>query len=366
MTVLGMARQVCPACAASCVWNAATRRLVCEACGSDAVAQPDASPHRVALDLGPALDGLADDGALEPRSVQCHACQGVMMFAAHVGGRPCEFCGAPVLLGPDDVHASRRPHLVLPCIVDAGRVRDEIREWIDSEPLVPRGAGRRVRIERVEHRYVPYWTFDTKVNCLWHAQAGYYEDRRVTVRNAEGKLESDTVTTTRWVPAVGEAKETFTEEPVPGTTRLPAARLNGLLPFPTAEAAAYDPGFLAGFEVERCGVTLRAASTQWYADMWTRLTALCKERVPGDTHRDFQIEPYYKDQAFRLVLVPVLVLAYRYGGRSYEVAINGRTGKMHGDTPLSGWKMTFMLLAAAVIVGLVSWGILWFIRMLKG
>ena len=42
-----------------------------------------------------------------------------------------------------------------------------------------------------------------------------------------------------------------------------------------------DAACLAGYSAEHYQVPLPEASRRWYAQMWTKLTALCAERVPG-------------------------------------------------------------------------------------
>ena len=81
-----------------------------------------------------------------------------------------------------------------------------------------------------------------------------------------------------------------------------------------------------------------------------------------DTQRNLRIETFYKGQAFRLVLVPVMLLTYRYRRSQYQVLVNGRTGQMHGDTPVSSWKLAFVLLLMAVALGLLVAGVVWLVR----
>ena len=42
--------------------------------------------------------------------------------------------------------------------------------------------------------------------------------------------------------------------------------------------------------------------------------------------------------SFKLVLLPVWVASYRYGGKEYPVVVNGQTGTVHGQRPQSGLK----------------------------
>ena len=368
MTTAALESHRCPACGAGCVWSATTQRLVCGSCGADAAHQPDLRPHKVLLDLGVALgdiDESEDRCRLARRAVTCRACQGELIFADNIIGRPCDFCGAAVLESFEGIGAAVRPQAVLPFTVDLSRTRDEFRTWLAEQALTPRNVTRRARVERIDSYYVPYWTFDTEMQCFWHADAGYHEQEDIYVTDSKGEEQRKTVTVTRWEPAAGVLEDTFLDESVPGTDRVPLESLERIEPFPTAEAVPYDAGCLAGYSAEHYLVPLPEASRRWYAQMWTRLTALCAERVPGDTQRNLRIETFYKGQAFRLVLVPVMLLTYRYRRTQYQVVVNGRTGRMHGDSPVSSWKLAFVLLATGVALGLLVWLVVWFVRLAR-
>lgn len=62
-------------------------------------------------------------------------------------------------------------------------------------------------------------------------------------------------------------------------------------------------------------------------------------------------------QTFKHILVPIWLLTYVFGSRSYQVLVNGSTGRIAGKYPLSGWKIVFtvvLVLLGALIFILVS------------
>jgi hypothetical protein len=82
--------------------------------------------------------------------------------------------------------------------------------------------------------------------------------------------------------------------------------------------------------------------------MDSRLRDECARQVPGDTHRNLQISPQFSAQTFKHTLLPVWLLTYNYGSKTYQVAVNGSTGKITGEYPLSWIKI-----AIAIIIGLI-------------
>ena len=77
---------------------------------------------------------------------------------------------------------------------------------------------------------------------------------------------------------------------------------------------------------------------------------LCAREVPGDTHRNLQVSTDYQGRTFKHVLVPVWLATYTYGSKSFQVVVNGYTGKMAGEHPLSWVKITLAVLAAIIVI----------------
>ena len=114
----------------------------------------------------------------------------------------------------------------------------------------------------------------------------------------------------------------------------------------------YDPGYLAGWTVERYQIDLVAAAARSREQMDAELRGLCGEDVPGDTYRDLRVESEYRDQTFKHILVPVWLLTYTYGARVYQVAANGVTGRMAGQRPWSWIKITLLVIVALILLSL--------------
>ena len=55
--------------------------------------------------------------------------------------------------------------------------------------------------------------------------------------------------------------------------------------------------------------------------------------MPGDTHRNLNVNSDYSGQTFKHILVPVWLLTYNYGPRTFQVVINGFTGAIAGQYP---------------------------------
>ena len=84
--------------------------------------------------------------------------------------------------------------------------------------------------------------------------------------------------------------------------------------------------------------------------MQQKTEQLCAQEVPGDTHKNLDVNADFSGQTFKHILVPVWVLAYTYGAQTFQVVVNGYTGAIAGKHPLSWIKITFAVLAVLVLI----------------
>ena len=81
---------------------------------------------------------------------------------------------------------------------------------------------------------------------------------------------------------------------------------------------------------------------------------LLRTQVPGDTHRDLQVQDDYSGQTFKHILTPIWLLTYNYGAQNYQVVINGYTGVIAGRYPKSWVKIFFAVLAGLAAAGVIA------------
>jgi hypothetical protein len=247
------------------------------------------------------------------------------------------------LLAVDDIKAPIRPEGVLPFKVADTKVREDIRAWYGSHWFAPNKLGTKALTDTLHGIYLPYWTFDAQVHADWDAEAGYY----YTVQDSQGRSEQRV----RWESASGLVDNFFDDLLVPASRGVHPKLLEGVSPFPTTDALLpYDAGYLTGWVVEQYQIDLNAAATASHHRMEESMESLCSQQVPGDTQRNLQVTTQYSGQTFKHVLLPVWLVTYTYGAKSYQVAVNGVTGKIDGEYPISWVKVMFVTIAVLIVL----------------
>lgn len=348
--VTAISKFACPACGAEAVWNPSKKALVCPYCGTESPAELKSDGTLVEEnDLVSALRSLPDDQrgwAAARKTVRCQSCQAISVFDEKRVAQRCDFCGSPSLLSVDDIQAPIRPGSVLAFKVADTQVREDIRKWYGSHFWARSNLGQKALTDTLHGLYLPYWTFDAHAECPWRAEAGYH----YYTTDSQGKRQRHT----RWEPVSGHLSHDFDDVLVPASKGVHPDLLRKLEPFPTTtDLLPYDPGYISGWVVEQYQIDLIQSAQDSRNRMHSELESMCARMIPGDTHRNLRIAPDYSAQTFKHVLLPVWLLTYTYGSKNYQVAVNGFTGKIAGEYPLSWVKITIAIVIGLIILGLV-------------
>ena len=349
----------CPACGAAAEWNPAKKSLVCPFCGTVSPAQVELDTAGVEVivehDLVAAIRGIPDDKRgwqANKTSVKCQSCQAISVFDAERVGQRCNFCGSAALVPYEEIKEAFRPESLLPMKVSEPQVRESIRRWYGSRWFAPNKLKHAALTDTVKGLYIPYWTFDAQVHADWTAESGYYYYETESYTDANGKQQTRQVQKTRWQWSSGALDHFFDDELVPASRGVQPDLLRKVEPFPTRELTPYKAGFLSGWVVERYQIDLVSAAQRAREVMDGKTTALCATQVPGDTHRNLDVNTDYSGQTFKHILAPIWLLTYDYGARHFQVVINGYTGVIAGQYPKSWVKIFFAVLA--VLVGVLA------------
>ena len=363
-----LGKHPCPECGGDLQWSAAKQALVCPYCGTivpcaegQAAATPGAGTSAgasiVEQDLQAALNnpasgrGWGGKSATEKREVQCQSCRAISVFVDGKVAQRCEFCGSPSIIAHESSKDAITPQSLLAFKVSEGQMRESLRKWYGSRWFAPSKLKSAALTDTLHGVYLPYWTFDAQVNAHWRAEAGHHYYESESYRDDKGETQTRQVQRTRWVSAAGSLAHFFDDELVPGTTGVHANLLRQIEPFPTlTDLKPYSPEFVRGWTVERYQIDLHKAEKLNHEDMQTKIKALCRREVPGDTQRNLQVEATYRGRTFKHILVPVWLVSYTYGSRSFQIVANGYTGAIAGEQPYSWVKITFAILGVLMLI----------------
>ncbi len=234
-------------------------------------------------------------------------------------------------------------------------VPSAVGKWLGNLWFAPNGLQQYARKgRRMNGLYLPYWTFDADTQSRYQGQRGivYHESRQVSIN---GKRTTQSVRKVRWTPASGRVARFFDDILVVASRSLPEPFRNALGAWDLSSMEPYRPEFLAGFRAEGYTVQLDDAFLEARQVMDRTIERDVRFDIGGDVQQVHRVETQVKDVTFKHILLPVWMAAYKYRGKTYRIAVNGRSGQVAGERPYSAWKIAFAMIALAIVAGIVGY-----------
>jgi hypothetical protein len=343
-------------------WDADHRMLDCDYCGYQR--EPEKIGEIVEYDLDEFLRsgvGLAHGYGTDTKSISCQQCGATTTVEPVVTSTECPFCGSNLVLEQETAADIIQPESVVPFQVSQEIALRKYRDWLGRGIFRPGDLARRAGRGDLFGVYLPFWTFDSEAFSRWRAQAGhyYYEtETYTTTENGKRVTKTRQVRKVRWEHAWGQHAGSYDDVLVYATGSVDQGMLEKIYPFHTQQLVPYAPQYLSGWRAEQYQIDLHEAWVAGKGKIENHERGACIQQIPGDTYRDLHVNTTITDTTFKHVLLPVWIASYPYKGRVYRYMINGQTGEVQGQKPVSWIRVAIavviVLIIAAVIIFVLS------------
>lgn len=295
--------------------------------------------------------------AVNAMQVNCGSCGAIVNFTPPETATVCAFCGGKIVAQPKAADPLIAPEGVLPFCVPTEQAKENFKLWLKSLWFAPSKLKTMAQADNLVSIYIPYWTYDSATVSDYTGERGeHYWDNETYTENGETKTRS--VRRTRWYSASGRVSRFFDDVCIPATTSLPRNYLEHLEPWDLDEMRPYEPAYLSGHKAQTYQVPLDAGYEMFKQVAYGVIHGDCKNHIGGDEQRVHDIYTHYSEITFKHLLLPIYAGAYKFGGKTFQIVVNGRTGEVQGSRPYSWIKITalvllilFILLIIIAIVG---------------
>ena len=342
-------------------FNPKKQRLVCPYCGAEADA-PASAPEAAVVehDLLSALHALPKSQGYGQAviHIHCESCGATSTYSDKVQATRCPFCDSPKVRPLSDGAPVIAPESVLPFAVTKADAGKRVVDWLGSGWFRPNDLKSLTEKLKFQGAYLPFWTFDAQTASDWRADAGYYyyeSEYYEAQENGQTVQRERQVQRTRWEPAWGHVDLGFDDVLVLASRGVSAAHMTKVEPFDTHALKPYSAEYLAGYLAERYAVDLAAGWDRGRSLIDRAIADACTRAIPGDTYRGLSVQSRYDGLTYKHTLLPVWLGAYRYRDKAYQCVVNGQTGKVAGDVPLSVVKIAFAIAFALIALALFVW-----------
>lgn len=348
----------CVSCGAKLAFAPGTRHLKCESCGAENdIAVDDARVEELEFDAYlKELEGREE--TFEAETAKCAKCGAEQRLPDHHFAAHCAFCTAPIVA---KTYARRhvKPRSMIPFQVERGRAQDQFRTWVKGLWLAPGELKRYAQSDAaMTGTYLPFWTYDCRTASDYQGERGedYYTNETVTTRNASGQAVTQVrrVKHTNWFPAAGRVEHFHDDVLVMASQSLPPSLRGAAADWKLAALVPYQAEYVSGYLAEAYQVGLRDGFPIARDQIDARVYSLVRADIGGDQQRVHKVDTHYADVRFKHVLLPVWISAYRFRNKTYRFLVNGQTGEVAGESPVSWQKVTWLVVAVVVFLIVVA------------
>lgn len=339
--------RLCPSCGSP----VELQSKFCSACGTQQEAEPQAERPSAAR-----------------RTLRCERCSSEIAADVDQRSFTCPFCDSPYVVEfrPDESER-QRPEFVIGFAIPFEEAQEKFRVWIrDNGWFRPGDLHLTLIAEKMRGVYLPFWSFSMLALSQWSTTIGeyWYRTETYTERDEKGNMVTKTrqVQETEWWPLSGAHHRYYSGYLVSGSRGLKQPDAERILPFQMPALQRYEPYYLSGWLSEEYSVQREDALEQCKNMFRSWVRSNIVGFLPGDTYQEpLQIQTEFQDINSDLCLLPVYLLTYKYQNKTYTFRLNGQTGKMAGEKPIS-WKkvglfvggLLLLLILAAVVISIFA------------
>ncbi len=351
-------RYPCQQCGAQLMFSPGTTHLLCPYCSHEQDI-PTSIEQIEELNFLNYVGSVATETIQETEQVlHCNNCGAEYTLPENQESGSCPFCGSNVVI-PTDPEKRIQPKSLLPFVITKVLAKEKFSQWVGSRFWAPNDL-KKLALEEggLSGMYIPYWTYDTFTTTAYTGMRGEHYWVTESYTDSQGNRQTRQVRKTRWYPASGVVFVPFDDVLVLGSTHLPPKYAQALNSWDLTNIKPYQPQFLSGFQAMRYDIPLEEGFEKAKEFMAPGIhRAICYD-IGGDEQQVLESRTQYDRITFKHLLLPIWSGAYRYKSKSWSYLVNGQTGEIKGEAPISAWKV-----AIAVILGLIVGGFILYMIM---
>lgn len=359
----------CPACTGPLHFVGASGKLECDYCGAayevaeieamfaekekQAAAAQQSAEEKAAATREAAggdwdMSALSTDWGAEGESMKaysCPSCGAELLCDASTAATSCPYCGNPTVV-PGQFSGALKPDFVLPFKLSREDAVKKLKAHYKGKPFLPKSFVSENHVQEIKGIYVPFWMFDGTAS----GDAHYEATRSRTYRRGD-----EEITETEHYDVYRAGAVSFEKIPVDASTKMPDDHMDSIEPYDYAELKPFSTAYLLGFLADKYDVTVEESRERADERCKSTLDAALRGSVTGyETCVRLDGNTELMRGRVHYALMPVWMLNTKWQGKDFLFAMNGQTGKLVGDLPMSWGRFWTTFAAIAVPLSIVG------------
>lgn len=306
----------CPNCGAAMEFDSSSQKLSCGQCGTQVSVDEYQKNYETQQ---------ADTGK-NMKIYNCQSCGAELVSDEYTSATFCSFCGNPTLV-EDRLNGAFEPSTVIPFKINREQAVSMYKGWLKKGPLTPKQLSSGATIEKISGIYAPFWIYDFAGSTRMEAKA---EKTRVTRRGDTEYIYTDHFRVLRDISA------DFQKIPADASEKMPDDAMDKLEPYNYDELVPFQMPYLSGYLSERYNYTADEMESRVEKRAEQYITDIARGTINGySSVAVLSNNIGMRCTAKEYALFPVWMLNCRYKGKDFQFMLNGQTGKIVADRPIS-------------------------------
>ncbi len=347
----------CPACSGPLHFDPVTGKLVCDYCSSSyTVAEIEAlyaSKDEAAAQAAqtaqaqsqPEGSHWSEAEAAGLKVYNCPSCGAELIYDQTTAATSCPYCGNPTIV-PGELSGALRPDWVIPFRLTKEQAVSALKAHYRKKPLLPKLFSEQNHLEEIKGVYAPFWLYDgdTQGSATFHAtKVRHWSTRRYEV------------TETSHFQCTRSGALSFQHIPVDGSTKMPDEHMDAIEPYDYHDLQPFSTAYLPGYIADKYDVDAQTAEERARKRAEGSTVGAMEATVTGYTSVTKESASIqYHRSALHYALLPVWLLSTQWNGQNYLFSVNGQTGKLVGDLPISKPKQLAWFFGTFAVVTVLA------------
>ena len=351
----------CPACMGPLHFVGESGKLECDYCGSNfnvaeiealykekeqkaAKAAEDTENAPVTKD-GSEWDvsGLNEDWGADAegmRTYSCPSCGAELLCEATTAATSCPYCGNPTVV-PGQFSGILKPDYVLPFKLSKEDAIKALKKHYLKKPLLPSTFSKANHLEEIKGVYVPFWMYDGEAS----GSAQFHATQVHTYTSGDYEITETSHYDVRRAGSLG-----FEKIPVDASSKMPDDYMDSIEPYDYSDLKPFSTAYLPGFLADKYDVSVEDSRERADKRCVGSLICALKGTVSGyTTCNETSRNIHLKRGKVHYALLPVWLLNTKWEGKDFLFAMNGQTGKLVGNLPVSTKRVIGLFAAIAAL-----------------
>ncbi|MCR4898774.1 MAG: hypothetical protein K5892_06060 [Acholeplasmatales bacterium] len=343
----------CPCCGGSLKFDTASQKVKCQYCDTEFNVSDlkDLNDSANNIEENTEWDTSNNNEYTDEDALNvylCETCGGEVMCDENTTSTLCPYCGNPVIL-KGRLTGGLKPNYVIPFKLEKDAARENLNKYFKGKILLPNDFKKLNEVKEITSLYVPYWLFDASVSGMAH-----FRTTRVRTWSDSNYRYRET----RYYQVIRGGDIAFEKLPVDASKKMDDQMMESIEPFNFKEAKDYDNAYIVGYAADKYDVSMETTFERANVRIKEGTVDALRSTIHGyDTINLTDSTINYKSNSAYYAYYPVWTLNSLYKEKKYQFAMNGQTGKLTGNLPISALKATLISIFSFLLFGTAFFGI---------